>query len=830
MNTLKRNLLLAAILFSFAVDNPAFSQQLPQHMDIIILVDVSGSMQFSLDGSNTNAPVGMRRIDYAKNGLNALHHIFSRLFESATTPAPTDPGDETGGGVQTIRVAIGTFPGLVPLGGGTTPDEFTWLPQSGVSTLRIYNPAIQTELNTIFNGLSITWLGTPIGTALHNPNWMTNGKPYRGAMQMFQDFPNPGGGTNGKMIWLFTDGKRHGGEPIYSGSGSPSAANVLFNSSIDHQSATDVPNNRIKIASLGFGDFSEVDTETDFAMLRDISKYFEPYNITVNPSSGDFTKKAINTALSSGWNRQLGLIDPGHRIVPDSIQVHSDFVTRYDDKKLLFLISWNEPRTENALKFTMRNPAGALIDPDYAARQPNIDYDFGATFKMYTVQEESLSVGEWKLIVNAEDIEKPQWYSYSILGFSDLQLEDRTDPRGQPRFAGDSLKLKVALTADTIFVSNAKITAKVTGPQTGGGNWFANYPLTAAQFDSVLKIEFPGPVENFYKKYYYLHHLKEVPLPGTISFEIPLVYNPKDSLYHGKSSALTRPGIYQVELLATNDTSASGFFFKRNLKLNYYVELKPNLDWSYSSLEFRKIASKERIGIDFYQAKFTPRDQYLNFLKPGKEENIKFTAQNAKLSESPTVDSLAGSYYKFIEVPQSTIRPSLQVQYNDFVFEQRVITDNPTADNWRINPSVISLRLGTALPRGAFAASHVQHFHAAINVARQFHRNYALLALLGHSSFAGKGANSDTTFWNLSGNARWLPIVAPSYRVYINGGGGLYLLGNGSSRAGYNLGAGLNIPLSSNFDVEFGVDYNNIIMPANDFQFVQIYGGILIRF
>jgi hypothetical protein len=668
------------ILFDFLLFNSLLAQlpppnQLPANLDIIILTDVSGKMAYSLDGCNptpgiSNAPGASpnpannthpctwctsscphpnptwQRMYYVQPGLAVLSTIFNRLYDLIATG---------GGGVSSIRFAIGRFP-------GQSPNDITWLEQNTASNFNL-RPYDATELGNILNVLTLQSTGgTPIGTAIQTPY---------GAIQKFNNHRYGDAGSTGSMIILVTAGKQYGGQLIYDSSYGPGSGwnHVAFRGWID-PSSTPRPCN-IKIVSLGFGDLSGV--ESDFAMLSDISRYFQNYNSSL--TSEIFTKLAINTAFSSIWNRTLSITDPSYLIQPDSIQQHPAYITIYDDR-LLLVLSWQNPRLDKTLQFTMRTAMGLLITPQLAQQHPDIDFDFGPTFQMYTVQKPFLQqhLGRWELLIDAKDIEQPEWYAISILGHSSLQLRDLTKPTEQPQFTGDSLLLSVSLTANEIPITNANIKAKITGPEKGAGNWFHDFPLTPTQFDSVKLLPLPDPVDNVDKKAYYMRHVRGVPLPGTKSFEISLQYNSQDDLYHGKTPSLTIPGIYNVEVFTIPDTAISGNFFTRSLILNYFIKLRPNLDWTHSLLAFTKVG--EGIGpggvFDVYQAQFTPKDKFLNFLKPGKTQNIKLMIENAEL-EGSVVDSLNGSYYQRIRVARNAVGPTVQIQYDDFVFNKRNI-------------------------------------------------------------------------------------------------------------------------------------------------------------
>ncbi|MCI0616508.1 porin family protein, partial [bacterium] len=231
-----------------------------------------------------------------------------------------------------------------------------------------------------------------------------------------------------------------------------------------------------------------------------------------------------------------------------------------------------------------------------------------------------------------------------------------------------------------------------------------------------------------------------------------------------------------------------------------------------------------------YRAKFTPKDEYQNFIKPGHDQNIRFNVERAVLSQAPIDDDLQGSYFKKILVPTNSLRPMVQMQYDDFLFEPRIITDDLKGDNWRIKPNAFSLHVGAAIPRGASASLYSPNLNIAVDFTKQLNRSWILNAMLGYSRFEGKASTKDLAYWNFSANIRWVPFVAPSYRIYINGGSGYYFPNHGASHAGYNAGAGFNFPISPSLDFEIGSDYHNVFLNNDDFAFIRVHGGVLLRF
>jgi hypothetical protein len=335
-------------------------------------------------------------------------------------------------------------------------------------------------------------------------------------------------------------------------------------------------------------------------------------------------------------------------------------------------------------------------------------------------------------------------------------------------------------------------------------------------------------VEDVYKKFLYMHHLNNVAMPSLKSFEVQMTYDPNDNLYHGQTPALIRPGSYKVEVFASHDSTETNRFFRRSLQQFHLLFIRPNLDWQFSSIDFIKI--QEEVEFDLFQVKFTPQDEFSNFVKPGKTDHIKFRPSNATLTGDPIEDDLEGNYFTTIRVPKNVLQPTVEVQFDNFVFDRRNITNDPIGDNWRFRPKVFTLRIGPSIPIGSSSDVFGPRMHVSVDFSSQINRNWAWLFNGGFSKFSGEGSTKDLTYWNISANSRWLPVVNSDYRIYVNAGGGLYIPDEGSSNAGFNIGAGMQIPLSTMIDFEVGGNYNNVIRAGNDFRFANFFGGLAIRF
>ena len=825
--------------------------QYPTNLDIVILVDVSGSMEFALDGCNwspgiptsvgdppypgmatcvapncasscvatncSSCTASWQRLYYIQPGLQALGAILQKL------EAPTATG---GFGISNINFAIGRFPGLVV---AAVPQKLTWLEDSGNALLRPFQD--RSELDNIVSSadLDIRWDGTPIGNALCNDtnNCSSTAASTIGAIDMLLASP-----TSDKVILLFTDGKRYGGEPIYNGMPMPDQDDVLFKDDVDQLLIpADVGN--INVVSLGIG--TEYTSEIDFPMLTHISKYWDYYDplcpdLTM-PSCENtiFTKAVISSAFASIWSGPtIALTDPTFMLDPGDTNEHTTYVTSLD-RRLLYNFSWNDPKTGNTIQASLRMEDGTTITP--TALPAGVSYDTGATFQMYTLEESFLQdhIGEVDFVVNGDSLLDQEVYGYSVLGYSDLQLLLNPGQRLGPLFTGDYLSVEASFNAGEAPIPDARVTALVTGPDLGPGNWFAQHPLSIDEYEEVVNLPYPGQVENFHKKYFYVHHIQGEPLPSKTTAEFALSYDATDSLYKGIELAqLTKPGIYTVKVSAAATSADGAETYLRDQHLNYYVQVRPEPDWERSSIEFTQFKD-ENERFDFYRAKITLRDVYGNYLKPGQEERFAFRTKNAVVSENAIFDDLEGSYYQTFAVPRNAVLPTVDVQFNGFMQDTRIITDNPRGDNWRINPTVVGLHVGAVSIRDSSNFS-IDNLQLTLSVRQQLTRRWGLRARLGYNRIENTPINQSTEYLDVGAGLLWYPIVQPGYRLYTDAGGGYYFSEQAANDVGFHLGVGVEFPLSPSLDLDLNSTYNNVLTSSNSFEFIQVKAGVLIRF
>ncbi|MCU1347520.1 MAG: peptidase and subtilisin kexin sedolisin [Acidobacteria bacterium] len=117
-----------------------------------------------------------------------------------------------------------------------------------------------------------------------------------------------------------------------------------------------------------------------------------------------------------------------------------------------------------------------------------------------------------------------------------------------------------------------------------------------------------------------------------------------------------------------------------------------------------------------------------------------------------------------------------------------------------------SFHLGHNFALGALRRQYRSGPSLTFDLERPFRERFALYAMLGYHYFDAKAAPiDDLSLWNLSLNLRAY-VPAGAWRGYFQIGPGLYRLSSGSTKAGANLGAGLELAIGPKLALEAGGD------------------------
>ena len=125
------------------------------------------------------------------------------------------------------------------------------------------------------------------------------------------------------------------------------------------------------------------------------------------------------------------------------------------------------------------------------------------------------------------------------------------------------------------------------------------------------------------------------------------------------------------------------------------------------------------------------------------------------------------------------------------------------------------------------------HFHLDLGYAiRQTDRlGFNAKLIVGFNQFTAEPfVTAAHPHWtNISANLQ--AVTAPSatgLRLYVQAGGGIYKPKSGSSDPGLNVGIGFQVPVSTPFKLEFGLDVHQI-QTTNPVRFYTVQIGVLFH-
>ncbi len=142
----------------------------------------------------------------------------------------------------------------------------------------------------------------------------------------------------------------------------------------------------------------------------------------------------------------------------------------------------------------------------------------------------------------------------------------------------------------------------------------------------------------------------------------------------------------------------------------------------------------------------------------------------------------------------------------------------------------LSVHVGAAMPQGSFNSLYDSNYSLALDLDYHLNPQLSLVGTAGYDSFtAGSSAVSDTYWWRLTANAKYV-ITPGRLQPYVTAGIGAYFPENGSTEPGLNAGLGLDYSINSQLSFEAGVDYHFIFTGGSDTEYLTPHIGVLRRF
>jgi len=137
--------------------------------------------------------------------------------------------------------------------------------------------------------------------------------------------------------------------------------------------------------------------------------------------------------------------------------------------------------------------------------------------------------------------------------------------------------------------------------------------------------------------------------------------------------------------------------------------------------------------------------------------------------------------------------------------------------------------VGSSHPLGKLNRVADANIYAKVDAVRQFNPVLAVRLALGFAQFSAEPFFDipHPHYTHLSANAQWLAPFGVASRWFVNGGPGWYRDKSGSTSAGANVGAGVQIDAAGPNKIELGADYH--FVNKDRARFVTWHLGILFR-
>ena len=244
----------------------------------------------------------------------------------------------------------------------------------------------------------------------------------------------------------------------------------------------------------------------------------------------------------------------------------------------------------------------------------------------------------------------------------------------------------------------------------------------------------------------------------------------------------------------------------------------------------------EQIGIDVrpldrlatlqsFTVTVVPRDGLGNFLGPGHGHRIQLVARNGRFDD-PLIDMLDGSYRTVLTTPPD-IDPA-NVVVTATIGDERGKTTLDEALGLKDRYGIIML-LGKPNPLGDFDDDFSGNISAGFAIDTRWRGDHRFLFELWQDDFdASSSAGSDET-WNSLGASLMFRYPGVAITPYLTTGVGIYDPDGGSSRFGLRVGAGVELPLDTNWRLDAGLSLHGVDTPGDETQFLRTHLGIGYR-
>ncbi len=748
----------------------------PTEPGVVMLFDTSGSMAWDHNGV-VGVPLDQQRLTLAKRAAIPFMDLLNIH------------------GAETSRFGIATFPphpwsGAVGCNGQVITAMTTTNAASHDMAVNVTIPGLVAEGNT------------PLLAGVNTAKDMLSGESR-------------------KVIVLLSDGYHNCPTSIEAGD----AAYTAFVNGL-----TDAD---VRLYTIGFARPGDVDNHFLDELASATSGHWS--DVTQDPGFAPGVWDPA-TALASSYGKiladGLGLAvsaDPQGVISAGATQRHLVAINE-QDRKVSFYLSWVTPG-EGRLGLTVKSADGLSVE---TGTLPGVQVHQGDTYKIITVdrsflqQPGKLGVNPWTIEVSGGQLMAGQeeHYQYSVINDSALKMSVALDKGSYQTGEPITLTARLAEPGRPVL-GLANITVTITRPDDGAGNWFAGNSVSAKELATIPATLNNETLHDVQRKAMYLTDTRKVQFPERSGPMVLRLYDDGshgdrlagDGVYTNRFNDTVKEGGYSFYFQASGNSSG-GYFFDREALLQKYLTV--SVDPRQVVVTATKLA--DPVGeMRQYRVVVKPRDKFGNYLGPRYASQITMKPLRGNFV-GDVKDELDGGYSQLLNVPLAVNAADVDVYVT--------VRDTPFSFNLgdELNTRRVSVHLGLTMPRGSFNHSYDTGLAFALDIEQRLSSQLLAVAVIGFNRFDGVTPVVGVThWWNLSANLKY-ELSDAALRPYVNGGVGLYIPETGSSKAGYNVGLGLDYSPIPGWTLDLGIDHYEVFTSGANTRFMVPRIGGVYRF
>ncbi len=438
---------------------------------------------------------------------------------------------------------------------------------------------------------------------------------------------------------------------------------------------TNVKNSGARVYTLAYGKANQASVDVD--LMREIGSWTEQTgednSFEVFSDNSFNIDNCFDQILSDELGLDLDIDPPGY--IASGQQIARTIPVSGFNKQLIFHCYWDTYQ-ENQLEFEILTPDCRLITPAVAASNSQINYYSNDKFKIYTLNSNWVTEGDYQVIIKgSDDLNGSEPYCYGLISQSGLKMQTVFDKSAY--YTGNKIKVEVVLQGNGVPVTGATVYTTLNKPSESFDNWMAMNYVSKTQMAAVPKMLFAEPANAITQQAYAIEHILGV--KPEFNYIDSRIFLYDDGVNGG--DAIANDGVYTVTIENTNVAGTYDFHFhaegltpaghnfsrearrQRDVSSWWYL---PNIVLAYK-FDFLPIDGRIRkvAVVEFYG-----EDPFGNVSISEKViEGLKIEVANGKLWGEP-INNGNGSFSQMIMLENPEKTPKINVNYrNQKVFK-----------------------------------------------------------------------------------------------------------------------------------------------------------------